>query len=249
MSHLPVNGAEPNPANARVLRATDINNEGQINLSGGAPRRIPAKNWQINDCRLAIFCWRDLEVALNNRLAELLFPGVEGKCDFLCSNFFKTLRPDPFTANPRFLFWKLMWFYKQPRLLTLQQQTTGLINLKFDEYKESTVSVPEDISEQGKVAEVIDTLDTAIHQTEAIVEKLKQVKQGLLHDLLTRGVDANGKLRPSYEAAPDLYQKTVIGWRPKDWEICQVSSVLSGIDAGKSPDCQDIPAKGDEWAC
>lgn len=34
---------------------------------------FPQKNWQINDCRLAIFCWRDLEVALNNRLAELLF--------------------------------------------------------------------------------------------------------------------------------------------------------------------------------
>ncbi|MFW4677317.1 restriction endonuclease subunit S [Pseudomonas aeruginosa] len=241
-------GTEPNPANARVLRATDINNEGQINLSGGAPRRIPAK--KLADKRLQA---GDILLEGSGGSPEqpvgrvAFFPGVEGKCDFLCSNFFKTLRPDPFTANPRFLFWKLMWFYKQPRLLTLQQQTTGLINLKFDEYKESTVSVPEDISEQGKVAEVIDTLDTAIHQTEAIVEKLKQVKQGLLHDLLTRGVDANGKLRPSYEAAPDLYQKTVIGWRPKDWEICQVSSVLSGIDAGKSPDCQDIPAKGDEW--
>lgn len=101
--------------------------------------------------------------------------------------------------------------------------------------------------EQPKIAEILATLNTAIRQTEAIVDKLKQVKQGLLHDLLTRGVDANGELRPSYEAAPDLYQKTVIGWRPKDWEICQVSSVLSGIDAGKSPDCQDIPAKGDEW--
>ena len=101
--------------------------------------------------------------------------------------------------------------------------------------------------EQPKIAEILATLNTAIHQTEAIVEKLKQVKQGLLHDLLTRGVDANGELRPSYEAAPDLYQKTVIGWRPKDWEVCQVSSVLSGIDAGKSPDCQDIPAKGDQW--
>ncbi|WP_400637088.1 restriction endonuclease subunit S [Pseudomonas aeruginosa] len=104
-----------------------------------------------------------------------------------------------------------------------------------------------DGKEQAKIAHVLDTLDTVILQTEAIVEKLKQVKQGLLHDLLTRGVDANGELRPSYEAAPDLYQKTVIGWRPKDWEICQVSSVLSGIDAGKSPDCQDIPAKGDQW--
>lgn len=101
--------------------------------------------------------------------------------------------------------------------------------------------------EQSKVAQVLGTLDTAIHQTEAIVEKLKQVKQGLLHDLLTRGVDANGELRPRYETAPDLYQKTVLGLRPKDWEICQVSSVFAGIDAGKSPDCQDVPAKGDQW--
>lgn len=125
-----------------------------------------------------------------------------------------------------------MWFYKQPRLLTLQQQTTGLINLKFDEYKESTVSVPEDISEQGKVAEVIDTLDTAIHQTEAIVEKLKQVKQGLLHDLLTRGVDANGELRPSYEQAPELYQDSPLGWVPKAWDVVTLESVSHTVTSG-----------------
>jgi len=73
------------------------------------------------------------------------------------------------------------------------------------------------IEEQEKIAEILDTLDTAIHQTEAIIEKLKQVKQGLLHDLLKRGVDANGKLRPSYEQAPELYQASPLGWIPKDW--------------------------------
>ena len=50
--------------------------------------------------------------------------------------------------------------------------------------------------EQSKIAKVLDTLDTAIHETEAIIAKLKAVKQGLLHDLLTRGIDANGELRP-----------------------------------------------------
>ncbi len=212
-------GAEPNPANARVLRATDINNEGQINLSGGAHRRIATK--KLAEKRLLA---GDILLEGSGGSPEqpvgrvAFFPGIDEKCDFLCSNFFRTLRPDPFTANPRFLFWKLMWFYKQPQLLSLQQQTTGLINLKFDEYKESTVSIPDDISEQEKIAEVLDTLDTAIHQTKTIFEKLKQIKQGLLHDLLTRGVNTNGELRPSYEEAPELYQESPLGWIPKDWD-------------------------------
>ena len=102
-------------------------------------------------------------------------------------------------------------------------------------------------AEQRMVADVLDILDSTIQKTTSIVEKLKQVKEGLLHDLLTRGIDANGELRPSYADAPHLYQSSTIGWRPADWEVCRVASVLAGIDAGKSPDCQDVPAKGDQW--
>jgi type I restriction enzyme S subunit len=75
------------------------------------------------------------------------------------------------------------------------------------------------------ITAILDTLDTAIHQTEAIVEKLKQVKQGLLHDLLTRGVDANGELRPGYEQAPELYQESPLGWIPKVWEIVTLNQI------------------------
>lgn len=91
-----------------------------------------------------------------------------------------------------------------------------------------------DGNEQAKVAQVLDTLDTAIHQTETIVEKLKQVKQGLLHDLLTRGIDANGELRLSYEQAPHLYQESRLGWIPKDWTLRPVAS-LGEIRSGSTP--------------
>ncbi len=79
------------------------------------------------------------------------------------------------------------------------------------------------------IAKVLDTLDTTIHQTEAIIEKLKQVKQGLLHDLLTRGVDANGELRPSYEQAPELYQASPLGWIPKEWSTKPLSDSINLI--------------------
>ena len=79
--------------------------------------------------------------------------------------------------------------------------------------------------EQQKVAEVLDTLDTAIHETEAIVAKLKAVKQGLLHDLLTRGIDANGELRLPQAEAPQLYKESPLGWIPKEWDAAKFAEV------------------------
>ncbi|MGB4466769.1 MAG: restriction endonuclease subunit S [Azovibrio sp.] len=79
--------------------------------------------------------------------------------------------------------------------------------------------------EQSKIAQVLDTLDNAIHETEAIIAKLKAVKQGLLHDLLTRGIDANGELRPPQAEAPHLYKPSPLGWIPKEWEETSLGEI------------------------
>lgn len=89
--------------------------------------------------------------------------------------------------------------------------------------------------EQSCIAEILTTLDTTIRQTEALIEKLKQVKQGLLHNLLTRGIDANGKLRPPQSQAPHLYKDSPLGWIPIDWNVSNVASefsITSGITIG-----------------
>ncbi|MGX9699498.1 restriction endonuclease subunit S [Janthinobacterium lividum] len=81
--------------------------------------------------------------------------------------------------------------------------------------------------EQRQLTLVIDTLDTTIRQTEAIIEKLKQVKQGLLHDLLTRGIDANGELRPQQSQAPHLYKDSPLGWVPIEWQVQRMANYMS----------------------
>nr|WP_279183799.1 restriction endonuclease subunit S [Acetobacter syzygii] len=85
-------------------------------------------------------------------------------------------------------------------------------------------------SEQSKIAEILDTLDAAIRRTEAVVAKLKAMKQGLLHDLLTRGIDANGDLRPPQPEAPQLYKQTPLGWLPKEWNVCAMQDLLAAVD-------------------
>ncbi|MCW4150863.1 restriction endonuclease subunit S [Halomonas sp. 18H] len=91
--------------------------------------------------------------------------------------------------------------------------------------------------EQTDIANILDTLDTQIRQTEAIIGKLQQVKQGLLHDLLTRGIDENGQLRPPYELAPELYKESPLGWIPKDWEVSTVGKQFQ-IQLGKMLDSE-----------
>lgn len=113
--------------------------------------------------------------------------------------------------------------------LLRRSNATAQAGLYLGELAKVLVPAPE-LRQQGKVAQVLDTLDTTIHETEAIIGKLKAVKQGLLHDLLTRGIDAKGELRPPQADAPHLYKESPLGWIPKEWacrpfgELCESSA-------------------------
>ncbi|MCH9826282.1 MAG: restriction endonuclease subunit S [Gammaproteobacteria bacterium] len=73
------------------------------------------------------------------------------------------------------------------------------------------------LNEQRQIAKILATVRASIQDTEAVIAKLKALKHGLLHDLLTRGIDANGELRPPRTEAPHLYKQSSLGWIPKDW--------------------------------
>jgi type I restriction enzyme S subunit len=77
------------------------------------------------------------------------------------------------------------------------------------------------------IAQILNTLDTVIRETEVMIDKLKALKQGLLHDLLTRGIDANGQLRPPQSKAPQLYKESQLGWIPSEWEVLLLDTVAT----------------------
>ncbi len=111
------------------------------------------------------------------------------------------------------------WIYWLLSRLPLAEldSSTGVPGLNRNDVYELSVFEPPTADEKSQIAAVLDTIDTTIRQTETIIEKLKQVKQGLLHDLLTRGIDANGELRPPQSEAPHLYKDSPLGWIPREW--------------------------------
>ena len=73
------------------------------------------------------------------------------------------------------------------------------------------------LPEQHKIARILSAVDDLIARTEALIAKYRAIKQGLMHDLLTRGVNASGRLRPLREEAPELYRESALGWVPREW--------------------------------
>lgn len=125
-----------------------------------------------------------------------------------------------------FLYWYLMPHVAEIHRKTPQTTVRHLSASSLGHILAPAISV----AEQRTVNEILNTLDTTIRQTEAIIEKLKQVKQGLLHDLLTRGIDANGELRPPQNEAPHLYKESPLGWIPREWGIERLENLLSEDD-------------------
>ena len=132
-----------------------------------------------------------------------------------------------------FLFYALT--EAKERLLFLAQGS-GQPNLNKQIVDNLRLRIPP-LAQQRKIARILTTLDSLIEKTESLIAKYQSIKQGMMADLFTRGVDANGKLRPPQSAAPELYKQSELGWIPKEWEVCRVDEV-GAVKLGRqrSPD-------------
>ena len=90
-----------------------------------------------------------------------------------------------------------------------------------------------------RIAAVLDTVDAAIAKTEAVIAKLRQVRAGLLHDLLTRGLDEQGQLRDP-GAPPEQFQDSPLGRIPREWTVAPLSHFIASAEYGIStPLCSE----------
>lgn len=88
------------------------------------------------------------------------------------------------------------------------------------------IAHPREVVEQSRIAVVLGTVDETIAKTEAVIAKLRQVRAGLLHDLLTRGLDPHGQLRDPI-THPEQFQDSSLGRIPREWDVKPLESCVS----------------------
>jgi type I restriction enzyme S subunit len=129
----------------------------------------------------------------------------------------------------------LRWIYWCLSGLPLNKldSSTGVPGLNRHDAYALQVLVPP-LPEQRCIAEILDAAEEAIRQTERVIAKLEAVKAGLLHDLLTYGLDEHGRLRDP-QAHPEQFKDSPLGRIPREWEISSVESefeVVTGFTLG-----------------
>ncbi|AXS83260.1 restriction endonuclease subunit S [Marinobacter sp. Arc7-DN-1] len=135
------------------------------------------------------------------------------------------------SSNPDFYY---HWSRKISSELKRRASGTTFLEISGSDFKQIKLPAPPS-AEQQKIAQILDILDTQIQKNAALIAKLEKIKEGLLHDLLTRGVDQNGQLRPAPDQVPELYKKSASGLIPKEWEVRQLgtmSEIVSGVTLG-----------------
>ena len=149
-------------------------------------------------------------------------------------------------GDPRFLYHLTRWPLLRNRAVTFFSGSAGQQRVSAEFFGRFRLALPP-LDEQRRIAEILSSADELIEKTEALVEKQKVIKRGLMHDLLTRGVDDQGRSRPSPEQAPASYKMSAMGPIPLGWSYEGLGSYLAGIDAGWSPDCIEQPPSAGEW--
>jgi type I restriction enzyme S subunit len=79
------------------------------------------------------------------------------------------------------------------------------------------------------IGEILLSVDTAIAGIRALLAKHDRIKIGLLQDLLTRGVDREGRLQ---DPAEEKFKTTPLGQVPCEWRVSNLGSVSNKITSG-----------------
>ncbi len=102
------------------------------------------------------------------------------------------------------LFYKLI----EMKLYRLNA-AAGIPGLNRNEVLKLKISIPQ-ISEQKKIVKILITVDDAIEKSNKIIEKIKELKKGLMQELLTRGIEHK------------KFKKTEVCEIPVNWDINKI---------------------------
>lgn len=119
----------------------------------------------------------------------------------------------------KYLYYNLQNRYLEIRSLAGDEARNGLnLGLLRDIY----VPLPS-YKEQEKIADILSTVDSQIDDTDKLIEKTKELKNGLMQRLLTKGIGHTE------------FKKTEVGEIPVEWKVKKLEEVCTILDGKRKP--------------
>ena len=195
-----------------VVRNTNFTSDGYLDLKDVAVLPIEQRHLTKKSLK-----WGDIVIERSGGGPEqpvgrvVFFNLNDGTYCF--SNFTSRLRViDKNTIHPIFLFFYLLYFHDSGQTRKLQKRTTGIRNLIFGDYKESTIPLPP-LPEQRAIAHVLQTIQEAKFTRQREIALERERKAALMDYLFSYGTKGESR------------KQTEIGETPESWETVSLGKV------------------------
>ena len=126
---------------------------------------------------------------------------------------------------------KYMYYFLLTLRLDEMNSHSAVPGLNRSSVHSINIAIPP-LTEQRKIAEILETADKAIEKTDAIIEKYRRIKQGLMRDLLTKGIDEKGQIRSE---ETHKFKDSPLGRLPEEWEVVRLGEIISVYDKKRIP--------------
>lgn len=170
------------------------------NMSTGKYKSVARNNLVYNTMRM----WQGVSAVSN----------LEGQV----SPAYTVCQIDQEKADPQFLG----LLFKTRKLVNLfhslsQGIVDDTLSLKFSVLEKIAIPLPGIIEQKG-ISAVVEALSESLEMSNRALAQTRRLKKALLHQLLTKGIDENGKPHTRFK-------KTEIGEIPEEWEVVELADV------------------------
>ena len=220
-------GTEPNENAVGIIRSTNFNNNGKLDLSDIAyrtlsPQKFEDKKLSSSDILIERSGGSDTQPV--GRIGYITDDMTDKKLSF--ANFIQRISLDE-TVDAKFVYYCLQQMYEMGITASMQFQTTGIRNLDWKFYLK-TYSPKPTKEDQTTIANILSKVDEAIASVLNSIAAAEQLKKSLMQNLLT------GKMKPdgTFRAPDEFYIDEKFGKVPLGWEVKKLKDIAK-IQRGK----------------
>ena len=163
-----------------VIRTTNFLNNGKIDIQN---KELVKREMNKNKIEQKQLKKGDIIIeksggSPNQPVGRVVFFNLNSNEIFLCNNFTSILRVKE-NINSKYIFYFLRNSYKNNKVLKFQNKTTGIINLKLQDYLNGSCIYLPELRIQNKVVNILDILESILEKNQNYLNYLKELTKSL----------------------------------------------------------------------
>ncbi|WP_336021056.1 restriction endonuclease subunit S [Fusobacterium polymorphum] len=163
-----------------VIRTTNFLNNGKIDIQN---KELVKREMDKNKIEQKKLKKGDIIIeksggSPNQPVGRVVFFNLNSNDIFLCNNFTSILRIKE-KINSKYIFYFLRNSYKNNKVLKFQNKTTGIINLKLQDYLNGSCIYLPELRIQNKVVNILDILESILEKNQNYLNYLKELTKSL----------------------------------------------------------------------